>query len=795
MGKLYASILESINGVIYTVEIWDKVTTPTVKNLLMTGEGFTISRDGEGDKVFENPIRSSKANVSFSITDPVDIEFFQNMGVADEGAYSMVIKKGSVLHWVGLILADQNQWERTPDEVYIFKVASVDALQVLENYEIDPAWFDADNRILISKFIYRILNAAGMTIFWENSGSANSFFADALSIHETSLQGFTTERIGKQKININAFYQDFASYTKYTIKDTYYKGMLVNCKVALEKILVNFNARIILENGMYWIYNPLTYANYTAINYNRYNTSGIAVQLNQTFDHAVNISTVNTVRPKWSQFPVITHQAANKTIIVSHEKYASKNNLRSFNQQSTNVMTVGPLRTNSFSQIISEGSIIAVIPKALINSGYDSLVFVFNARTYSFDGTIYKYFNHEDKEWKIGPGKPDFSKTETTIPLYYSRGFPKLVIPYDYKYEYSNGADNVFTEFTIGVTAVTTNKGNAMPGILLTLPFYGYQVLYQNTGTKTEQVFANSNNLTASAVSKYSIDFYDDYGLDAHGTILVDNNAGGFAPSTSWNAFPTGVHSYVNDLISINGYSNMALYSKAVQSISGDWYDNDTYNTMKSLFFDSSVWIWQGGTFSAQSNVYSGEWLRIGSEFDLVVVNDEQDEQNGFDGDQFSGGLVGLDDKVTYLYDQLHLINDVFQYNVYFAALQTELLPLTSSINYGLAISYDTATEALAWKIQELGKVQLLTGGTHALDPTAELIICDTSAEAIIINLPDPSTVKGLKYHFKKTMPSNQVQLNGTIDGAPVYGFNSKDDCKVIMSDGTQYWLVAFYHK
>jgi hypothetical protein len=789
VGKLYSSILESINGTIYTVEIWDKVTTPTVKTLLMTGQGFTISRDGEGDKTFENPIRSSKANVTFSITNPTDIEFFQNMGVADEGAYYMLIKKGTALHWVGLILADQNQWERTPDEVYIFNVASVDALQILENYEIDPTWFDASGKILISKFIYRILDAVGMTDFWQSAGATNSFFADALSIHEVSLQGFTTERIGKQKININAFYQDFNSYTKYTFKDTLYTGMLVNCREALEKILITFNARIILENGMYWIYNPLSYANYTTIIYNRYNTSGNAVQLNQSFEHEIDISLVNTVRPKWAEFPVITHQAANKSIIVSHEKYASKNNLRSFDDRSVSRMTVGPLRTNTSSQIISEGIITALIPSAIIASGYDSLVFLFRARSYSFDGTSYKYFDQSNKTWVIG-GPPNFTQTEITIPLYYRKGFPKLSIPYNYKYEYENGADFVYTEFEIGATAVSTNKNSSQPGIVLNIPIYGYQVLYQNTDSKT-QLFSNTNNLTASAVSKYDIDFYDGYGLDAHGTILVDNNAGDFVPATAWSAFPTGVHSYVDDLISVNGYSSMAVYSKAVQSISGDWYDKDEYNVIKSLKFDDGVWIWQGGTFNAQSNVYSGEWLRIGSEFDLVVVNDEQDEQNGFDGDQLSGGLVALDDRVTFLYDQNQLLNELLQYNVYFAGIKNELLPMTSSISYGVAIKYDTATEDITWNIQELGKTQSLSAGTHDLDTTAELILCNTTEAAVIINLPAANTVKGRKYAFKKTTSSHSISLLGTVDGSPVYGITGTNKCSVIMSDGISYYVIS----
>jgi hypothetical protein len=147
------------------------------------------------------------------------------------------------------------------------------------------------------------------------------------------------------------------------------------------------------------------------------------------------------------------------------------------------------------------------------------------------------------------------------------------------------------------------------------------------------------------------------------------------------------------------------------------------------------------------------------------------------------------------LYDQNMGLNENLQYTVFFQSQTNELTIPAQDTIYNVGINYDTATELLTWNIQELGKTQSLAGGTHDLDVTAELIICDTTAENIIINLPDPATVKGRKYHFKKIVSSRSVQLNGAIDNLPAYSFNGKDDCKVIMSDGTQYWLVAYYHK
>jgi hypothetical protein len=140
-------------------------------------------------------------------------------------------------------------------------------------------------------------------------------------------------------------------------------------------------------------------------------------------------------------------------------------------------------------------------------------------------------------------------------------------------------------------------------------------------------------------------------------------------------------------------------------------------------------------------------------------------------------------------------LNENLQYTVFFQSQTNELTNPAQDTIYNVGIKYDTATEELTWNIQELGKTQSLTAGTHALDTTAELIICNSAEGNVIINLPNPATVKGRKYYFKKIAPSSSVQLNGTIDTLPMYSFNGKDDCKVLMSDGTQYWLVAYYHK
>jgi hypothetical protein len=816
VGKLYTSELVSINQTEYTVEIWDdgfstykyetRVTNDggiveglscvdaifSGKPLILTGEGFTLSYDGEGDKTFENPIRQSRAEATFSITEEADITIFQDMAVSDEGSYNMIIRKGAQLIWAGKILPDQNQWQRTPDGVFTMTVTAVDGLRLLENYNINENWFDSNGQILISELIFKMLSIGGMDAVWNNAGGKNTFFADALRIYETSLQSFTDERISKQKVSINAFYREFATFTKYSVRSNAYTGMLVNCKEAMERILISLNARIILTNGVFWIYNPIAYANYTAVSYNTYNTSGTVSATNSTFNHALPISTQNTVRPKWSSFPVITHQPANKEILISHDNYSSVTNLLDFNNPTTLFMQVGPLRTNTLERIQSEAIITIIMPPNPSGMPYfkSASLRIYN-RTYSYDGTTYREYNHSDDVWEVvtavSPGYKEIDLNE----FYSNNGLQRKTYQFNYAHDYDIGTDYVYTIFK----AEIVYKRQFFSPVVTSLPIYGVQRLYQKGDLTKQQLFSNTNNVKSSQIDKYELSFYDNFGPSSHGQIFVDNNAGSYVEATSWSVFPTASHTYVNDLVSVNGYASMSLYSNAVKSISGDWYDQGFYNLMRTLEFDESIWIWQGGVFNAQSEVFSGEWLKVASSFGLIVVGGEEDEQEGFDNDQFSQGLVALDTQIGILYDQNLSFNEYFQYSVFLKSQDdTTLLP-DQDTTYSVGIRYDVANDTLAWNIQELGKTQSLTGGTHALDTTAELIICNSTEGNVIINLPDPATVKGRKYHFKKIASSHSVQLNGTIDTLPAFSFNGKDDCKVIMSDGVEYWLVAYYHK
>jgi hypothetical protein len=70
MARKYYGSFKSINNVTHRVEIWDG-PTGTVNSggteLTLAGEGYTITRNGEGDPLYKKYIRPSRISTNWVI--------------------------------------------------------------------------------------------------------------------------------------------------------------------------------------------------------------------------------------------------------------------------------------------------------------------------------------------------------------------------------------------------------------------------------------------------------------------------------------------------------------------------------------------------------------------------------------------------------------------------------------------------------------------------------------------------------------------------------------------------------
>jgi len=113
---------------------------------------------------------------------------------------------------------------------------------------------------------------------------------------------------------------------------------------------------------------------------------------------------------------------------------------------------------------------------------------------------------------------------------------------------------------------------------------------------------------------------------------------------------------------------------------------------------------------------------------------------------------------------------------------------------------------ATVFKIGEIGQleatksikvsaVETITAATDTLDDTNHIVLCDTTSNAITINLPAASGNTGLTYHIKKIdSVTNTVTVDAnaseTIDGATTQVIIAQYDSMYIVCDGSNWHII-----
>ena len=163
MARVYWGEFTSVANIDYKVEIWDAPTGSGTggTELRLVKEGFQIERQGQGDTLFENIVKKSKASAFFAIDNNTDAAYFENMATDLEGSHAMIIYKNNSAIWIGRVLSDLFQWQRSAVEGNrIYEITSVDTLSLLDNYKIDTTWFTG-GKITLLHLITSILKVFG----------------------------------------------------------------------------------------------------------------------------------------------------------------------------------------------------------------------------------------------------------------------------------------------------------------------------------------------------------------------------------------------------------------------------------------------------------------------------------------------------------------------------------------------------------------------------------------------------------------------------------------------------------
>ena len=789
MSLLYYGEFDAFNGDTWRAELRDSNSaTTTGTELVLAGDGITFKHDGDGDEFYKNPIRSASCSVFFNVTSTTDETFFQNLCIENEGDKAIVIYKNSSLYWVGRILPDINQYQRKPLVNTVFEVVGVDTLSLLDQYTIDRDWFTND-RINGITLVKNILSVTGLEDFWTQVGATN-FIADALfTYNQTSGSAY---HLADYQFNYLSFYEDISSLLNQKFPD--FEGA-INCKQALENILQVFNARIYLIDGLFQIFQPQSFNAGTTIIYDIYNTSGTLVTNNANYTHGVNIST-NQLRPKWSDFPTVTAQPAIKQLKTKlKNSLAYKFNFRDRFSVSSAQLSVDEfnlsLNTSTFRVLADLIIDLRNYQGTTIYNQYRYLDVNLKYRVFAWNGTAALFWDWQNNTFN-DPTPPDNGWKYKKIAIPDDKGFNRQQYQAEFDAEYAPrvGASGGSTGYTIYAEfEIVWRQFSWISGLYndYAMPFYGFVRVMQGAEDRVQFSANQSVSPNASKEEEIYLNYWDN-GLNESPYLIKVNDGTNFVNPGNWVSF----NSFVGKLEKAWANNVMSIYKKAVLVIQGNWIDAGNYSIKKSLVFDSKKWIWNGGTHRPKFNTFDGEWLCIDDDASDITIGTEDEMQEGSsnaqDKDTLKGGRILRNDTS----ENITQYEKSLPYFILPNSVDLVSAEPTLDTEWGVKINYNEGTEALSWNIQELGKVTTITTATYNAGGYTELYLCDTTAHGITVTLPSAADYKGRRYIFKKTKASHSLAIQATsIDDGSEISMNNKNEAITVMSDGSQWWVIA----
>ena len=240
----------------------------------------------------------------------------------------------------------------------------------------------------------------------------------------------------------------------------------------------------------------------------------------------------------------------------------------------------------------------------------------------------------------------------------------------------------------------------------------------------------------------------------------------------------------------IMGKGFAGLYKDFVPVIQGTWIDAGTLSAIKSLYFDDRKWLLNGVVYTARSEQWEGEWLGLIPVYTGLTSS----------GEGLKVG-TGLKDRVNYQDEQIARLNDSVQRTpalvLNHLINEAEGAPTTAptqNTRYEVMVHYNEADEQMVWHLQEHNASVTYTAGTHTITNGYELIICNSTDGNVTVNLPPADESKGKKYYFLKTANPHVLTISGNgfnINGSGATTINSLYGSKTIISDGTQWYIIA----
>jgi len=803
MARKYYGSFYSITGTLHKVEIWDAPSGSGAggTELLLSGNGYEIERNGEGDTFFENPIRSSRSTSYWVIPNNTVLADFKNLATNNEQYWAVLIYQDSVLQHVGRVVADQMTFLREAIEAKpVISLGAVDGLELLDGFKVSSDWF-TDGKLQISQLFRKSLDLLNLKDYWVVNGTQTDYLRDAVSPYSSDA---TRKGIDLLKVDLNTFVSNYDAFKDLTASDVnafqYASENMVSCKEAIEQICDILQCRFIHELGVYWLVSAAEYLDST-VSYRQYSYTLQYIGTG-TYTHAVTLGATST-RPQWQAKPSMSYQPAAKYVQIDTERTLNTGVYRAYQNKSTSALGA------SFTGIPT-GSTPDVAPMR-IRFALKFQKFYFSSPSGSEDGTNVilriwltdsagnkKVLDNTNFFWVTFtgatiPGRIEDVKTDQNT-TWTSFVFDKQVSTAPAGFDTLNVAVSSVEAYKnrFNILGIKTgNPANAVKDYWGAIQIAFADASPYNNPDFTFNITEVFNPGTNSALNSTPIilkpKYYYSSSKYGTGNILAYNGTADVVADDWFGGWDSVTHGSPTAML---GQGVAGLYRDFVPVIQGTWVDAGTLTAIKSLSFDSFKWIFNGGVYSAMSEQWSGEWLGLVPIYTGLTSTGE--------GLRLGNGLK---DRVNYQDIQIGKLNDevqrtpdlVLSHLVNDADGAPTAVP-TVNTRYEVMVQYDLTNEQMEWHLQEHNASVTYTNGTYTITNGYELIICNTTDGNVTVNLPDATESKGKKYYFIKTATAHVVTISGgsyNINGASTTTMNSLYQSKTIISNGAQWYIVG----
>ena len=843
MARKYFGSFKSIQNITHRVEIWDgpNGTTPEIltglyatrvtaaggyqeaagclstklnalsssTELTLAGEGYNITRKGEGDELYTNYIRPSRVATYWVMPNDTVLNDFESIATVTEQYWAILIYKDGVLDYVGRVLADQlTRLREAMQAKPVVELTAVDGLELLSGYKVNPSNF-TDGKITIAQMFRRALDTLALKEYWVVNGTQTDYFREASTVYNTaaSRKGFDLE-----EVDLNTFVTGYDQFKDVRVTDVnqfiYASNNMLDYAQALEQLCEIKQARLIHSQGKYWL---VSFADYidTTITYRVYSYTLQFQSTTATYAHRQFLGATAT-RSQWEAKPTLTHQVAAKFVQVDTERRLGVGVYRSFFYSSgldlegtfTDIPTgstpdAAPIRVRfniKFSKaylIISGGGLQAedkteVSIKIYLTDSSGNIKILDTNNWYWIThtggvGTIPVYketidTSNQSSTWTTF----NFDKNLTTAPA----GFTTLNVAVTQVvakcFTFKKGGSGSGTTTSVAKSfwgAINVAFADASP-------YNNPDFTFDITEVYTPAAANSVNSVPVLLNPKY----YSSNSKYATGAIRVYNGSAYVLGTSTWRGgWDSVTQGTITEML---GNSVAGLYKDFMPVIQGTWVDSGSLTAIKSLYFDDYTWILQGCKYSARAEQWAGEWVAIIPTYTGLTGSGEGLRVGTGLGDRVNY----LDMQVSNINDQLGSISDSVKQTLSNEVSGSPATVPTVNTSYEVMLQYDAANTVMEWRLQEHGTFKTYTTGTFALDVNFEGHLADCTGGSITLNLPAANVSKGKRYYFVKKSSSHNLRIDGAganISGADHIDLSTNYSTATLICDGTEWFRIA----